>query len=804
MNCCLCNLLLPVGIGAAPVPAEEFSQFAKQYCVDCHSGEMPAAGLNLTLARNPNDPADFAIIHRAEKQIRSGQMPPSEADQPTPQERQSVLEQLHKQLTDAHRRVRGTVLRRLNRFEYENTLNDLFGTELQLAATLPEDGRQQEFDNVGATLGISMVHLERYLEAISRVIDAAVAPTTEPPVPGVIEAGYRETREAEQFLGKKWKLLPDDSVVRFSGHGYPSGMIRGTSVRVPGRYRVRVSGYGWQTDQPITFSVEGTSFARGSDKPIYGYWAFEPGSPDDPTTLQTIKFETWIEKNYMVAIEPYGIQDPARYQRESIDDYPGPGLAIRQVTLQGPLHDQWPSAGHQLIFDTLARVEIPPANPRDRERSWYQPKFELQLQDERAEIDRVLQRVATAAFRRPVQSDELTEYRRLYLSQRAESASPETALRVAVTAIFCSPRFLYLQEPPGLLDDWALASRLSFFLTRSTPDQHLLQAAAAGQLSTPEGLREQTNRLLDGTGMTRFLADLSNNWLDLRELDFTAPDQRLFPEYDAYLRYSMPLETTAFLGHLINRNLPVSHLVRSDFAMLNDRLAAHYDLPPVVGSELRPVRLPENSLRGGLLTQASILKVTANGTNTSPVIRGAWVLERILNQSSPPPPPGTPGVEPDIRGATTLREQLRLHRDMESCQNCHKDIDPPGFALESFNPIGGFRTYYRSQGTGPKPDVVVNGRPVNYRIGPDVDASGTTADGVHFDDFKQFRDQLAANQRMLAQAFAAKLLTVACGRQPGYSDQTQLEQIINDSERSGFGTRDLIHLIVQSEIFRTK
>ena len=266
----------------------------------------------------------------------------------------------------------------------------------------------------------------------------------------------------------------------------------------------------------------------------------------------------------------------------------------------------------------------------------------------------------------------------------------------------------------------------------------------------------------------------------------------------------MPQETIAFLGEMIESNLPIRDLVASDFAMLNNRLAQHYGLPKVDGVELRKVKLPVDSVRGGLLSQASILKVTANGTNTSPVTRGAWVMERILGKPPQPPPPGVPGVEPDIRGATTLREILEKHRDLESCRACHAKIDPPGFALECFNPIGGLRTRYRSLGSGDPVDRMVDGRRVRYRLGQPVDASGAFSDGRTFADFQEFRQHLAENPRMLAKTFLTKLLTFATGREMGFSDRPEINRILTVAAQDDYRVRDLIHLAVASQIFRNK
>lgn len=801
-----------VAVFAAPCLAEKspssstiekpVREFLSRNCSQCHSGKTIEGGFDTAkLGTNLGDAATFAKWERLFDRVAHREMPPQEADQPAKTDREQFTRQLGASLTRVHAGNKGTVLRRLNRREYENTMNDLFGTHLDLADLLPEDGRSHEFDNVGQSLGLSIVHLQRYMDAAGKVFDEAKAKSSEAPKPNTIVGSYATTREAKQFVGKVWKKLSDDAVVRFSGGGYPSGMMRGTGVRKPGRYRIRVTGYAHQSDQAITFSVGGTSFRRGSEKPIYGFFSFKPGKPGKTSTVE---LEAWIDQNYMVQIEPYGINDPKRYQRKSIVDYKGPGLAILKVELQGPLVDEFPSRGHRLVFDGLTRREIPPRNPADRRRRWYKPRFEILSKNERADASRSLQRVAAAAFRRPVGEDDVAGYVKLFQEERAGGATFEDSLRTAVIAVFCSPRFLYLYEKPARLDDHALAARLSYFLARTAPDTTLRKLADAGQLADGDVLRAQTERLLKDARFERMLVDFSDNWLDLREMDATMPDRSLFPEFDSYLRWSMPRETRAYLRELIESNRPVTNLVKSDFAMLNSRLAAHYELPPVSGSTLRKVKLPSGSVRGGLLTQASILKVTANGTNSSPVKRGAWIMERILGETPQPPPPGIPGVEPDIRGATTLRQLLDKHRNVASCRACHQKIDPPGFALESFNPIGGFRERYRSLGKGDRVPTTVDGRRVRYRLGPPVDSSGRHPDKRTFDGFPQFRDQLAADQELLARTLTKKLLTFATGRELGFSDRVEIERIVKASAAKKHGVRELIHLVVQSEIFRRK
>src|SRR5581483_7342531 len=270
------------------------------------------------------------------------------------------------------------------------------------------------------------------------------------------------------------------------------------------------------------------------------------------------------------------------------------------------------------------------------------------------------------------------------------------AMLSGYSAVLCSPAFIGLEEKPGRLDGPALAERLSYFLWNSEPDDRLRSLATSGALLKPEVLRAQTERMLSDPKARRFTDAFLDYWLDLRHVNATSADGSLYPDYylDDLLVESATAETQLFFAELLRGDLPARNIVSSDFAMLNERLAAHYGLPPVHGVALRRVANPADSVRGGILTQASVLKVTANGTTTSPVLRGAWVMERILGKPLPPPPPGVSAIESDTRGATTIREQLAKHRTQTSCAGCHAKIDPPGFALESFDVMGGYREKY--------------------------------------------------------------------------------------------------------------
>ena len=780
--------------------------FLELHCYDCHGDGAKKGGLAMDeLTYELDDPAVFAKWERIYDRALNGEMPPKKIkERPTVDELQNLKLRLEPVLASAHEKAKGTVLRRLNRREYQNAMNDLFGTDLKLEGMLPEDGRSHEFDVVGEALGVSMTHLRRYIEAAGLVFDAAVAKTTEAPQPKLIEAKFSEST-LKQVVGDRWVRAKDGAIVRFSEGGYPSGHLREGRIREPGLYRIRVTGYAYQSVDPLPVYFSAISYTPGSEKPILGFASFPPGKPT------TIEKTGWLEPNQMLVVEPYGIRDADSYSRkktgESIHDYKGPGFAFLSATMEGPIIEEFPSRGHKLIFGNLVRREIEPGNPKDKEKSWYTPKFEIISKDESADAAKAIKRLAAYAFRRAVTDEDLAPYLALFKKERAKKESFESSLRTVFTALFSSPHFLYLREMPGRLDDLALANRLSLFLNRTLPERELLSLAFQSKLTNnPAALRKETERLLKHGRFDRFLTDFTESWLDLRDMDFTEPDKKLFPEFDRGLQRFMVEETEAFLRELIDSNLPSTNVVKSEFAMLNERLAGHYGVPGIRGVGIRKVKLPVDSPRGGFLSQGSVLKVTANGTNTSPVMRGVWVMERILGKTPNPPPPNIPGVEPDVRGAESLRDLLVKHRSMESCQGCHAKFDPLGFALESFNPIGGYREHYRSLGNHehPKVNLKVKGRAVQYRQGPKVDASGTFEGDLKFAGFTEFQSHLARQPETLTRALAKKLLTFATGRELGFSDRADLERIVKESARTNYRVRDLIHLVISSKIFQSK
>jgi hypothetical protein len=326
-------------------------------------------------------------------------------------------------------------------------------------------------------------------------------------------------------------------------------------------------------------------------------------------------------------------------------------------------------------------------------------------------------------------------------------------------------------------------------------------------LHKPEVLRAQTERLLNDCKSRQFVDAFLDYWLDLRRILTTAPDAELYSDYylDDLLTESALEETRSFFAELLRADLPAGNVVSSDFAMLNETLAAHYRLPPVQGVTVRRTPLPKESVRGGLITQAAVLKVTANGTTTSPVLRGAWIMERILGQKPPPPPPSVPAVDPDIRGAVTIRQQLEKHRTQESCNVCHAKIDPAGFALENFDVMGGWRERYRSEAGGePAQGIAKSGQKFSFHYALAVDASGELPDGRTFRDIREFKQLLLADEKQLARNLAKQFAVYAIGAPIRFADRQQIEQIIDRASSSHYGVRSIVHELVQSELFLRK
>jgi Protein of unknown function (DUF1592)/Protein of unknown function (DUF1588)/Protein of unknown function (DUF1585)/Protein of unknown function (DUF1595) len=618
--------------------------------------------------------------------------------------------------------------------------------------------------------------VEKYLEAADVALDAAIGIG---PKPAFVQQRFAATNLLANWDGKSHRPLPDGGIALFNS-GYSPTELRKFRAPAPGRYRIRISAHGFQTDgKPATFRLYGGSFGVGGKTKLLGH--FEVPA-DKPTVVEMV--ERLDGRGDTLKVISYGT---IPWQNKA-EEYTGPGFAIQWLEVEGPLDAKdWPPAPcRQLLGDA------------DLDRGTF------------ADAERILKQFAPRAFRRPVSEADLAPYLALVRERLDKGVKFGDALRVGLKAILVSPRFLMLDEQPGKLDGHALAARLSYFLWSTMPDAELLAAAAKGDLTKPAVLRAQTERLLKHAKARAFTEDFTGQWLALRNIEFTTPDARLYPEFDELLQVSMLRESHAFFDELLTKDLSVLNFVESDFAMLNSRLAKHYGIPEVNGLDIRRVALRPEWHRGGVMTHASVLKVSANGTTTSPVLRGVWLLDRILGRPAPPPPPNVPAVEPDIRGAKSIREQLAKHREVESCAGCHARIDPLGFALESYDVIGGWRERYR---ISPAPNqrngvewitLNVNQRDLRLALGPKVDPGDTLADGRQFRDLAELKRLLLADPDSLARGLAEKLLIYATGHGLEFTDEVVLTDLVRKARAQKYGLRALIHEVVGSPTFQSK
>ncbi len=757
----------------------ELVAFLDKHCIDCHDGPEADGGIDLfDLGYDLSNEETARRWILAHDKIQSGEMPPKKKARPEAASIEKITELLAGTIKAAESKRRDVVLRRLNRREYENTVRDLFGADVRVEG-LPEDTSTDGFDSVGEGLAVSAEAMQAYLEAADQVLDAVIGPPQKPKFIRhetnlLKQVDWQGNPELKQ-VGKMFRRTDAGLVVFQSGY-CPTNLVNFSRLRVPaGTYRGTLKVRAIQSDKPVTLRIYGgDTIVNRKERHLVGYYDVPPD------VWSTIEFEDrLVEPNGTFQPKCYGTRDT----RKDADTWPEPGIEIGDIVIEGPI-EAWPPPSRKQL---LGEVELEKGTAQDGED--------------------ILRRIAPLAFRREVTAEELAPYSRLVSSAMEAGDSFESALRGGLKAMLCSPEFLFLDEQGSdEISPAALASRLSYFFWNSMPDAELMNLAASGKLKDESVMRNQVERMLTDPKAEAFVDSFTGQWLDLYDIDFTEPDASLYPEYDELLRLSIVKETQHYFREVLENDLSVVTFVDSDFTFLNGRLAKHYGIEGVEGQQFRKVSLLPESIRGGLLTQASILKVTANGTYTSPVLRGVWVLENILGLPTSPPPDNVGSVEPDIRGASTIREQLAKHRDVKSCAACHQKIDPPGFALECFDPIGGFRTTYRTMAEDAKrPDF--NQAPftyawVRYRIGKEVDATGEMPDGATFSDIREFKQLLARDPDQLTRNLAHKLLTYGLGRKLGFSDRPTIEAIVAQTSESGHGFRSLIHNVVQTEAFR--
>ncbi len=774
-----------------PQSADVTEQFVAQHCQACHTGDTPKGDFHLsTLSRNlsDNDTRQSWLLVR--QQVDAGNMPPKDNPRPTAEQIATLKAWIDQHVAKGEVAQRATqgrvVLRCLNRNEYANTVRDLLGVEVDLKDLLPLSTSTSGFDNSAEELHVSTYLMESYLAAADRVLEVAIADGPRP-----------ETIMQRHDIKDETTVMPTGSVYRHLDDGvaiFATAVNANIQVtlwrfmsRHPGLYRFRLSGYGIQTDQAVTFHVNAGPMDASAQQYLIGYFEVPPKEPT------VVEFVDQMKARQTIRIVADGLKTRTQeVEKVGADKYEGPGMVVQWVEVEGPILDSWPPKSHQQIFGDLSHEQYP--NDRNR--------WEVASRQPLVDSERILRNFAERAFRRPVSDEDIKPVLERVKTKLDDGASFEQAIRVGLKAVLVSPHFLFLREQPGGLDDFAIASRLSYFLWSSMPDDKLLSLAQQQQLREPDTLREQVERMLDDPKSAAFAENFVSQWLALRAVDDTMPDHTLYPEFDDLLKESMTKEVTLFFEEVLKNNLSLTNFVDSDFTMLNGRLAEHYGIPDVKDLAFRKVSLPSGSHRGGVLTMAAVLKVTANGTTTSPITRGAWVLDRILGTPPPKPTVDIEAVEPDIRGATTIRAQLAKHRQDAACATCHVSIDPPGFALENYDVIGGWRDNYRSIGSGEP--AVVNGQRMRYLHGPAVDASDVLPNGRSFQNIDEYKQLLLEDKDQLAQSLAKKLVEYATGAAPTTSDQPEIDNIVARIRDQNYGFRRLIHEVVQSSIFQHK
>jgi mono/diheme cytochrome c family protein len=778
----------------------EIQAFLKDQCLDCHAAGDPAGGLDIdAMTEGLNFDHHFETLVRMVDRVEAKEMPPKDASQPEDGRREQFVSGLGQQLREyqlkkfaEYGRVQG---RRLTNIQLERTLQDLLGIDIPLSTLMSEEQRTAGFATVASGQSMSHFQLEEHL----KVVDAALTEAFRRVLssPDEFEVEFDSLGVARKDPNKRCREpeMIDNLAVVWASRLIFYGRLPVTAAKQDGWYefKVKVSGRNKPEAKGVWCTVR--SGPCISSAPLLSWvGAFEANEEPKEWT-----FVAWLPKGHMLEIRPGDTTlKMANFQGGQVGAGEGEpqnvaGINLHALTMRRIHTGPDNAIIRKMLFGSLelevSSQGVPGGKGRTGEISSVQA--ELKSTQPEADLQRLIHLFAQRAFRSPVPQEVSQPFVDIAIDNYKQGQSLLSSLRTGYRSILCSPRFLYFHEAAGVLDDYALANRLSYMLWNSMPDEELMDAARSGRLSDKEGLKQQVERMLKAKRGTNFVRDLAYEWLDLRLIDFTEPDRRLYPTFDIIVQQSMLEETYRCLQEMLERNASVTELIDSDYTYVDSRLARFYGIENIDGDEIRRVRLREADHRGGVLTHGSILKVTANGTTTSPVIRGVWISERLMGEHIPPPPQGVPAIEPDIRGATSIRELLAKHRNSEACAVCHVKIDPPGFALENYDPAGRYRDVYASvdkkKGSGIK-----------------VDSSYDTAEGKHFASVDEFRGILCSKPEKLAKNVAEKLIIIATGSLPTYTDRDEIDEILSASSRDDYGLRSILHAVVNSDIFRSK
>ncbi len=774
--------------------------FVKKFCIECHSGADPEAGLLLTKYKDMAGVLkDRRVWRNISEKIRSGEMPPADTDvQPSPGEVSKVADWLTAELDKAvclgPKDPGRVTVRRLNRAEYNNTIRDLVGVDFKPAEDFPSDDVGYGFDNIGDVLSMPPILLEKYLAAAEKIMDVA------------IKVDDPATAKTERIVGKK-----------LSGAGNPGGdedegrtlASNGEAVgefKFPrdAEYVLQAHAYGDQAGpEPceMVFKLDGKIVK-----------SFEvPNSKDNRVTYKIKLKVTAGTKPFAVAFTNDYYKDKKESPKEAGDR----NLYVDWVEVVGPLgHDAGtlPDSHKRIMIctpppDRPIVVRPRPANLTDKEarrkaRDLARKEAEVQNQAQaRSRADcakKIVENFAKRAFRRPVRDEEVVRLMKLWQMADREGQPFERSVQVALTAVLVSPHFLFRLEVDPTPDDpharyqineHQLASRLSYFLWSTMPDDELIQLADRGELRKDGNLEKQVRRMARDRRTQAFVDNFGGQWLQTRRLSEITPDPKLFPNFDAGLRTAMQRETELFFATIVVEDRSILEFLDADYTFLNQRLAKHYGIEGIEGDHFRRVQLtggqPGVSRRGGILTQAGVLTITSNPTRTSPVKRGKWVLDNILGTPPPPPPPDVPELnEADqVQLKGSLKQRMEQHRTNAACASCHRSMDPIGFSLENFDAVGAWRD--------------TDGKHA-------IDASGELPGGRKFNGPKELKAVLKGKRDLFVRCLTERMLTYALGRGLEDYDDCTVEQISKNMARNNYKFSSLILEIVNSDPFQHK
>jgi len=775
-------------------------RFLDTYCVSCHNQKLRTAGLELDRVAAAHPGADAGTWERVIAKLRAGSMPPPGMPRPSADVYHAVASSLESEIDHAwelHPNPgRIGAVHRLNRAEYRNAIRDLFALDFDVRPLLPgDDTADGSFDNFADVLSISTAHLERYMSVARQVTRLA---TGLPPTSPTIERFeiplhvLQNDRQSEDLpLGSRGGIAIH--------HQFPVDGEYLIKVRLQRQYQDYLKGMGWP--QQLDLRLDGKLLKRftvgggAKGRPAAASYAGdgEPGFAGDPEWEKYMQITGDADLEVRVPIkagprivgvsfvrdlwEPEGLPQPLQRGRVIADDQVYMDYAnVGSVQIGGP----YQIAG--LAKDTPSRRAI----------FICQPKVAA---EERACAARILTSVARRAYRRPVTKSDGQTLLQFFDTGRRDGGNFDSGIQFALERVLVDPDFLLRvhreattpdQAAKGVshLSDMEVASRLSFFLWSSIPDERLLALAESGQLTKPPVLEKEAKRMLaDPRALDAFVDNFAAQWLNLRRVDEVVVDPVRYPNYDESLLLAFKKETELFIGSTFREDRSVVHLLNADYTFVNERLARHYGIAGIYGSRFRRVTLPNHGQRGGLLAQGSLLVTTSYPDRTSPVLRGKWLLNNIFGLPVPPPPPGVdttletkPGAKP-----VSMRERLAQHRSNSSCNSCHSVIDPLGFALENFDVIGGWRTIDES------------GKP--------VDASGATVSGSKIDGLTGLRALLLDQPEQFPRTVTEKLLSYALGRRLEYYDRPAVRSIVREAAAKDYRWSSLIIGIVKSPTF---